>query len=855
MGDGVLALFGAPAAQEDAPVRAVRAALRAVARVADLPPGPDGTRLAARAGVHTGLVVVGTMGSGDAAVAVDVVGETPNLASRLQAAVSPGEVVVSDATAVEVHGFIDLQPMGELTLRGVGRPVVAHRAHGITDARDRIEARRLLPLVGRDRPLATIVTAAAEAKGGSSRLVVILGDAGMGKSRLVAEARRHPTLVDLPAIEWRGAPDHAHTPLHSVIEHLGRLDDVTLPGQLAELLEPLDTTAGEAPERRRYRTIGAVRDWVVEQAADGLSLLVVDDLQWIDPTTVELLDSLVEEPLDVPLLVLVASRPEVELPWLLGGHVDVVRLEPLDDADIVRLIEHVGGPLDAKLATRVAERSEGVPLFVEELVRFAMIGERGLDDVPSTLSGLLHARLVRVGDHLDLVRLSSVLGRDFGVPLLQAASGLREDDLRARLKELAAAGVFGDEVDGVVSFRHVLLRDAVYDSLLLSRRRQLHRLVAEVLVERFEPIVARRPEELARHWSGADAHEEAVEAWRWASVLAAGRFALAEAAEHLHHALAELAQTPPGDGRDAWELELLLTLGPIVFRLRGGGAPEIASVYERAEGLARVIEDDGQRFAVLQLLYSHFTAKADHSRSDPLGAELVALADSLASARPRIMAHAWFGCDLVLSGDLDRAGEHLGIVMELYDPARQARFDLDPGVGALTFIALIALERGDEPEALRLLAQADEWGVGRPPFTQAWCALTTAKAHALRGDVAAAAAAATTGAALSAEHGFAQIEPQTRSLLGWVQAFTGDAAAGAEAIRTAISAFARAGSVADSTFHQLLLAQALRRAGDHDGADEACRAGLAFAEENGERLHVARLEAELSGQTRSMGDT
>ena len=210
---------------------------------------------------------------------------------------------------MEVHGFIDLQPMGELTLRGVGRPVVAHRAHGITDARDRIEARRLLPLVGRDRPLATIVTAAAEAKGGSSRLVVILGDAGMGKSRLVAEARRHPTLVDLPAIEWRGAPDHAHTPLHSVIEHLGRLDDVTLPGQLAELLEPLDTTAGEAPERRRYRTIGAVRDWVVDQAADGLSLLVVDDLQWIDPTTVELLDSLVEEPLDVPLLVLVASRP------------------------------------------------------------------------------------------------------------------------------------------------------------------------------------------------------------------------------------------------------------------------------------------------------------------------------------------------------------------------------------------------------------------------------------------------------------------------------------------------------------------------------------------------------------------
>ena len=165
-----------------------------------------------------------------------------------------------------------------------------------------------------------------------------------------------------------------------------------------------------------------------------------------------------------------------------------------------------------------------------------MIGEGALDDVPTTLSGLLHARLVRVGDHLDLVRLSSVLGRDVAVPLLQAASGLRDDDLRARLKELAVAGVLGDEVDDVVSFRHVLLRDAAYDSLLLSRRRELHRLVAEVLVEQFEPIVARRPEELARHWSGADAHEEAVEAWRGATVLAAERFALAEAAEHLQHA-------------------------------------------------------------------------------------------------------------------------------------------------------------------------------------------------------------------------------------------------------------------------------------------------------------------------------
>ena len=844
MGDGILAIFGAPVAREDAPVRAVRAALAMVDAVGSLPAAEDGSRLAARVGVHTGLVVVGAMGSGAAKAELDVVGETPNLTARLQSAAQPGQVLLSDDTAALVGGFIDLEAAGTLRLKGIDRPVVSWLATGATGVADRVDARQRVPLVGRDGELAVVLAACRSAAARSrSQVVVLVGEPGIGKSRLIAEACE---AAAAGVVVWRGTPDHLDSPLHPVAEQVRTLAPEEVPAAVAEVLAPPEAASGETPERRRRRTIDALRDWVLARAATPL-VLVVDDLHWLDASTVELLRALADQQLAVPLTLLAATRPDREVPFTPAEHVTTVLLDRLGPADVRALIDVVAATTSDELAERIAARAEGVPLFVEEVTRMAATA--GLPDgeaVPATLSDLMHARLARVGDDVELARLCSVVGRDVDADLVAAVAGGERAELRVRLKSLVDAGVLARGVDArSFTFRHVLLRDAAYQSLLRSRARELHRRVAETLTASFPAVVARSPEELARHWTAAGALHEAIEAWASAATLAADRFALPESAAHFGRALELVARLEPGADRDRRERGLGMAFGPVAYRLYGGGDERVAQLYHRAEELAVGLTGP-ERFGVLQGIFGYWSAKPDHDRTGPLGDELVAIAEGSGSTMLRLFASAWRGSDAYLAGDRDSAATYLQRCVELYDPERPALGALDPGVVAWMWLANLDLDAGDVDGALATVGQTQALARAKgQPFIVAWADQHAAKLHALLGDAGTAGPLAEAVQAVAAEQGYAQIEPQMRCVAGWARAATGDAVAGAAEVEAGLAGIAGSGSAADSSLHRLLLVSARRLAGDDDGARRAAEDALAFVAASGERAYEQRIRAEL----------
>ena len=638
MGDGVLIYFGYPRAHEDDAERAVRAGLAVIEAVGKLPAHED---LRVRLGIATGLAVVGDLIGAGAAQERGVVGETPNLAARLQAQAAPGTLVIGEATRRQIGGLFDLADLGPQALAGFAEPQPAWLVIGESGMLSRFEALRsgTTPLVGREEEVELLVRRWQQAKSDEGRVVLISGEPGIGKSRLTAVLSEHIRSEPHTRLRYFCSPHHQDSALYPFIaqleraagfarddaveDKLGKLRALLAPGMrddddialLSELLS-LPSSAADlnlSPQRKREKLFEALLGQLEAEARHRPVLMVFEDAHWIDPTSRELLDLTVDRVRRLPVLVVITFRPEFQPPWGGRSQVTNLALNRLGERDGEALVQILAGnaALAPEIVAEIVERTDGVPLFVEELTK-AVLESAGQGDrvaavlattslaalsVPATLHASLMARLDRLGPAAkEIAQISAVLGREFAYELIEPVAHRPEKELQAALDQLGGAGLLfcrGTVPHASYLFKHALVQDAAYSTLLRGRRQELHVRVAAALEEHFADLVERQPELLAHHLTAAGDTERAVEQWLKAGQHAAARLAYLEAIAHFERGLGLLHSLPEGPVRNGREIELQLALGLCLFTAKGAVTAKLP--YMRALDLAERGGESRQR--------------------------------------------------------------------------------------------------------------------------------------------------------------------------------------------------------------------------------------------------------------------
>jgi class 3 adenylate cyclase len=650
LGDGLLVYFGYPQAHEDDAQRAVRTGLGMVEALGTLGaqgPQASGEPLAVRVGIHTGLVVVGEMGGGHRQEQL-ALGDTPNVAARLQSLAAPNRVVISERTRQLVGATFDLEALGPQPLKGVPTPMPIYGVRGERAAESRFEAASTAartPLVGRTEELALVLQRWAQAQAGEGQVVLLSGEPGIGKSRLLQAVREALAAAPHLRLAYQCSPYHTHSafyPMMAQLERAARFAPGDPPARKLDKLEALlaqGTTrvAEVAPllaafwslptgdryppralsaERHKAQTIAALVDQVAGLSCQAPVLCLVEDAHWCDPTTLEVLDQLVHRVLELPVLVLITARPEFTTPWT-ASHVTTLTLTRLGRAHVAAMVAHLtaGKALPSEVLAQILARTDGVPLFVEELTTTILESEllREMGDcyaltgplplaIPATVQDSLMARLDRLAPVKEVAQLGAVLGREFSYALLAAVSPLGEPALSEALERLVRAGLLfrhGQPPDAHYRFKHALVQDAAYASLLKSTRQQLHTHIATVLEAGFPALVETQPEVLARHYTEAGLAAQALPYWQRAGERAIARSANIEAISHLTTALALLTALPDAPERPQQELTLLTALGTPLVLTKGHAAPEVEATYTRARALCQQLGDSPQLFSTL----------------------------------------------------------------------------------------------------------------------------------------------------------------------------------------------------------------------------------------------------------------
>jgi class 3 adenylate cyclase/tetratricopeptide (TPR) repeat protein len=667
-GDGVLAYFGYPAASEDDAERAVRAGLE-LARGVETGIAAA-ARLSVRIGIATGVVVVGELLRSGVADNPPVVGETPNLAARLQALAEPGSVVIADATRRLTGGLFEYRDPGEGQMDGFARPVRVWQVVRARRAVSRFAAlrSRSLPLLGREAEVDTLLALWEQAKAGRGRVALVSGEAGIGKSRLVLELAARARREASPVLRCQCSPQHQDSMLHPVLEQLQRgaragraatpaadverlasllgagaaTGDAAV-GLLAELLALPAARRAQEPEadarRRRELLLEALLGCLERLAAGRPLLLVAEDAHWIDPTSRELLGLLVARMQRWAMLLVVTSRPGFQPAWGSAPHVATVGLQPIATEAAEALVRHVPGAENlAETTVRgIAARADGVPFHIEELTKAVLDGgaldaarETGASGVPAVPAGLqasLLARLDRLGETRQVARVAAALGRQFTFDLLSAVLPERDPAaLRRELQRLLEAELIAPAAD-TFAFRHALIQDAAYGTLLKSERRQLHGRIAKALQDRFPEVIATQPEIVASHFTRAELAEPAIRYWLWAGKRAVRGWALQEAARHFAEGGRIVATLPPSPQRQRLQLDLDMALGPVTMGTKGYAAPESLEVYRRAEPLAAAIGDISERLMVMMGLFNVHYGRAELHEALAVARQYCALAE------------------------------------------------------------------------------------------------------------------------------------------------------------------------------------------------------------------------------------
>jgi class 3 adenylate cyclase/predicted ATPase len=739
LGDGLMALFGYPQAQENDSERAVRASLAIQRALSDLNArnaAKSVPELSARIGIESGPVVVEATG--------EVFGDAPNVAARVQAVAQPGAILVTVNVQRQVAGLFVAEQQGPRELKGVSEPVQLFRIVRASGGGRRGGARTLTPFVGRVEELGLLARRWERAKGGEGQLVLIVGEPGLGKSRLIQEF--HSQLTETPHTwsEYSASQLLQNTPLHPIAEwgrqRFGvdapaqqRLSDLenTLrligldPGEHAPLLAPLvdiplppERAPSFPPEELRRRQLAALTALFLAGARSQPVVLAFEDLHWADPTSLDLLRALADRGAQAPLLLLATTRPEFRAPWSLRSHHSLIALSPLDRAGVARMVGEIsaGNALSKEVIERVSERTGGVPLFVEEVTRLLLErGERGsAQAIPPTLQQSLAARLDRLGPAREVAQIGAVLGRDFAYQLLRGVAELNEPALSSSLERLAEADLlFVEGAPPVASYRfkHALIQDAAYDSLLKSRRQALHRRAAEILCARPEDAAA-EPEAIAHHFTQAGLEDLAIEWWGKAGDQALRRSAFQEAIAHLGKAIAmaDAAEGAKAAGASSQRQQLHIVYGNALMSARGYGAPETTEAFAKARD---AVGEGGpsERLAADFGLWIGSYLRGELDRMRALAATFLADASAVpnspeAGVAERIMASThWY------AGSFRESRAHHERAIALFKPGRDDdlafRFGYDPGVGAMAAAAMSFWILGEVDRAVDLMNQAE----------------------------------------------------------------------------------------------------------------------------------------------------
>jgi class 3 adenylate cyclase/predicted ATPase len=722
MGDGVLIYFGYPQAHEDDAERAVRTGLQLIAIVADL---KTHAALRTRVGIATGLVVVGDLIGSGASQEQAIVGDTPNLAARLQGVAEPNSVVVAEGTRKLVGSLFELEDLGPQDLKGISGPTRAWRALRPASVEGRFEAMHtsgLTDLVGREEELDLLLRRWSKAKSGEGQLVLLSGEAGIGKSRLTAALLERLANEPHTRLRYFCSPQHTDSAFYPIISQMERAagyahddtaqakldkldallaqspappEDVALLAEMLSLPNDGRYPALElAPYQRRQRTLEALTKQIETLARRSPVLMIFEDAHWADPTSLEAFGQSVNRIMFPGVLLIVTYRPEFEPPWVGQPHVTTLTLNRLGQRDIAAMIDRVTGnkALLASIRQDIVERTDGIPLFIEEMTK-AVLEAGGAEDaeqavasipapslgVPASLHASLMARLDRLGPAKEIAQIGAVIGREFSHALLAAVAAKEETALQAALDGLADAGLLfrqGTPPQATYLFKHGLVQDTAYSTLLRTRRRGLHARIAEVLEAQFPEIAGSQPELVARHYTEAGLIEKSAAFWAKAGRRSLERSALVEAIVQLNRALEQLAAltATPALRRDQIELQVAL-ITPLML-VKGYASPEARAATERARMLIEQAEALGEPpenpLLLYSVLYGAWSTNVVAFNGDALltlAAQFLALAERQGATVPLLLGHGMVGSSLLHTGSPAQGRRHLDHAIALYDPA------------------------------------------------------------------------------------------------------------------------------------------------------------------------------------------
>ena len=719
LGDGLLTLFGYPVAHENDAERAARAALAIQRAIADLNRRNAGTgrpELTARIGLDTGPAVVDAAG--------EIYGDVANIAARVQALAEPGAVLVTARVQRQVAGLFVAEERGTQTLKGVPEPTALFRLVRASGGGRRSGQRNLTPLIGRDDEMAMLLRRWHRARAGDGQLVMIVGEPGLGKSRLIEEF--HARLADTPHtwVEWSCSQLLQNTPLHPIAEWgRARFGGADLPAErrLAELesalaqvkLDPAETVPLIAPlldmplpaqrapklsgEELRRRQLAALTNWVIAGAKVQPVVLAFEDLHWADPTTLDVLRGIAERGALAPLFIVATTRPEFRPPWSMRSHHGTISLAPLDRAQVRDMVGELSArhALPRDVVEDVAARTGGVPLFVEEVTRLLLeSGEQGgMHAIPPTLQQSLMARLDRLGPARDVAQIGSVIGRGFSYKLLRDVAAMDDLPLQTALEKLADADIVlvqGLPPESDYRFKHALIQDAAYENLLKSRRQVLHRRVAEILRDRFADTAAAEPEVLAYHFTQAGMTDAAIEWWGKAGDQALRRSAFQEAIAHLGKAI-EMADkegnAAPRAGVEAGSVgqraKLQTSYGQALIWGKGYSAPETAAAFARAQDLAASTGNAAAQFETYYGQWGASLLRGDLRRARGIAETFLRETEAGGPTLEAGVALRTLGLTCFYQGELARGRALLDDALKMHDPERDRaarfRFGMDFG--------------------------------------------------------------------------------------------------------------------------------------------------------------------------------
>jgi class 3 adenylate cyclase/predicted ATPase len=746
IGDGILVYFGYPQAHEDDAERAVRAGLELITAVTAL---KSRASLQTRVGIATGVVVVGDLLSSGEAQERGMVGKTPNLAARLQGIAEPNSVVICDSTRRLLGNLFELKDLGPRDdLKGVDeatRAWAALRASSIASRFEALHASSMTTLVGREEEFGLLLRRWARAKNGEGQVVLLSGEPGIGKSRLTAALLESVLAEPHTCLRYFCSPQHRDSALYPIIGQMERAAGLAHDDSPRARLDKLDallartsTSAPDAalfaemlsltndgryptieltPQLRRQRTLEALTAQMEALTRTGPVLMIFEDVQWIDPTSLEALGRAVDQIRSVRLLLIMTFRPEFDPPWIGSPHVTALTINRLGRRDIEAMISRVVGDklLPPSIQQDIIERTDGIPLFVEEMTKAVLEAEsEGAAEhvvtavpspalaVPSSLHASLMARLDRLGPAKELAQIGAAIGREFSHALLAAVVRKPEGELESALDRLIAAGLLfrqGIPPHATYLFKHALVQDAAYGTLLREPRRALHARIAETLESHFAETADSQPELLARHCTEAGLIEKAAGWWGKAGQRSLARSALVEAAEQLTRALGQIATLPPSAELRRAEIRLQVALINPLLHVKGYAAPESKAaverarlLIERAEALGEPSEDPLLLFSVLygSWVASFIAFNGDVMRE--LATRFLELAKKQGATVPIMIGHRLMGTTLTATGDIAKARAHHDQGIALYDPAKHrplvTRFGQDAGVTGLSFRSL-----------------------------------------------------------------------------------------------------------------------------------------------------------------------